>query len=220
MTDLSISELKVMADGRCLLDIPDLSLPTGTLAGIRGPSGAGKTTFLNAISGLIAVKGNLHWGDLALSTLGPRRAARFRRSHMGMIFQDFLLFEELTALENAAIGTSFAPRSERPALRDAAMGLLEGLGLGAMLNRRADTLSGGERQRVATARALAHDPAIILADEPTASLDRSAADALVADLVRLARAAGRTVIAVSHDPHVLDQMDRVLTITEGRLTDA
>lgn len=217
--DLAITDLEVRAQGRVLLALPALAVPQGTALGVRGPSGAGKTTFLNALSGLVPVQGRLIWGETDIARMGTGARARFRRDRMGMIFQDFLLFEELSALDNAAIMASFVPRAGRGALRGRAAALLDRLGLEALHHARADRLSGGERQRVATARALAHEPAILLADEPTASLDRPTADALIADLVDLARSGGRTVIAVSHDEAVLARMDRVITLRDGGLID-
>jgi ABC-type lipoprotein export system ATPase subunit len=115
-----------------------------------------------------------------------------------LIFQDFLLFEELGALDNAALAAAFAPRADRGPLRQRAADWLDRLGLGQAGTRRADSFSGGERQRIAVARALSNDPAVILADEPTASLDRASADRLIDDLAAL-RATGRTLIAVTHD---------------------
>lgn len=219
MLPLTITDLSVTTpDGRVLLDVPQLSMPAGSLTGLRGPSGAGKTTFLNAVSGLIPVQGQLQWGETDLPRLGSSTRSRFRRDHMGMVFQDFLLFEELTAFENAAIAATYYPK--RAALRGRANDLLTRLGLADRASQRADRLSGGERQRVAVARALAHDPAIILADEPTANLDRPTADKLVNDLTALARETGKTVIVVSHDDTVLQAMDSVLTIRDGQMEGA
>jgi ABC-type lipoprotein export system ATPase subunit len=132
-----------------------------------------------------------------------------------MIFQDFLLFEELSARDNAIVAAAFRP--DRAALGPRVDALMARLGVADLAARRADLLSGGERQRIAVVRALAHDPAILLADEPTASLDRATADRLIGDLARLAREDGRTVVVVSHDEHVWAAMDRILTVRDGRL---
>lgn len=136
---------------------------------------------------------------------------------MGLIFQDFLLFEELGALDNAALAAAFASPAERRPLRQRAAHWLDRLGLGQAGSRRADSFSGGERQRIAVARALANDPAVILADEPTASLDRASADRLIADLAALSQDTGRTLIAVTHDAALIGRLDRVLTMAEGRI---
>jgi putative ABC transport system ATP-binding protein len=138
---------------------------------------------------------------------------------MGLVFQDFLLFEELSAAANAALAGAYAPRAARPQLARRVQATLARLGLATGERRTVESFSGGERQRVAVARALANDPAIILADEPTASLDRAAADRLIDDLVALAHEGGKTLITVSHDPALHARMDRLVTIADGRLVD-
>ncbi|WP_216601423.1 ATP-binding cassette domain-containing protein [Vreelandella azerica] len=157
-------------------------------------------------------------GDTNLVELSQRRRAAFRERHVGMIFQDFLLFEELDALTNAGLSALFRPRSERAGIRARAAEHLQRLGIQDG-TRKVASFSGGERQRVAVARALAANPDILLADEPTASLHRSAADALSQDLVALARDAGTSLIVVSHDERLLACMDEVLTIADGRPAD-
>lgn len=211
----SARDASVRSGGRLLLSLDRLDLAAGSLTGIRGASGAGKSTLLHALAGLLAATGSLKSGDTDLCDLSQSARTRFRGQNMGMIFQDFLLFEEMTARENAVVAAAFRP--DRQALARRAEALMQRLGIAALADRRAEMLSGGERQRVAVARALAHDPAILLADEPTASLDRTAADALIADLAALARDEGRTVVIVSHDAHVWAAMDRVLTLHDGRL---
>lgn len=212
---LSVRDCTIRAGQRVLLSIPGLDLPAGSLTGIRGPSGAGKTTALHALAGLLVGSGQLSWGDTNLGTLSQNQRTQFRGNHIGMVFQDFLLFEELSARENALVSATFRP--DRAALAERADRLLQHLGIAALAQRRADLLSGGERQRVAVVRALAHNPAILLADEPTASLDRATADSMIDDLASLSRREGRTVIIVSHDEHVWAAMDRVLTIRDGIL---
>lgn len=216
---LSVSALSVTGDrGRRLLSVDRLQVAPGRCVGIRGPSGAGKTTLLHALAGLLDVaSGQVCWGGTDLAALSADQRGAFRAAHVGLIFQDFLLFDDLGALANAALPALFLPRPRRAALRARAARQLETLGIAAT-DREVSSFSGGERQRVAIARALAHDPAILLADEPTASLHRDAADALIDDLARAARDDGKTLIAVSHDQHLLDRMDRVLTVTDGRIT--
>ncbi len=213
----SARDASVRSGDRVLLSLARLDLAPGSLTGIRGASGAGKSTALHAMAGLLAASGSLKWGETDLCNLSQSARTRFRGQNMGMIFQDFLLFEEMTARENAVVSAAF--RVDRRTLAQRADALMQRLGIAALADRRAELLSGGERQRVAVTRALAHDPAILLADEPTASLDRAAADALIADLAALARDEGRTVIIVSHDAHVWAAMDRVLTLADGQLLD-
>lgn len=215
---LTVEDLSVNAPGgRVLLSCPHFSAAPGETIGLRGPSGAGKSTFLYALAGLQpAMTGRVAWGETDLTRLGDGARARFRRETIGMIFQDFLLFEELSAFGNAALATAFNSTGKRRSIRETARGFLKRLRVPED-RRTVDSFSGGERQRTAIARALAHDPAVILADEPTASLDRETADALIADLIDLARTDHKTLIAVSHDPHLLQRMDRVIDIADGRL---
>lgn len=218
---LSISDLTVRADnGRVLLALPKLELPAGALVGIQGPSGAGKSTLLYALAGLLDAQGAIRWGKEEILHLPYGKRARFRADNIGMIFQDFLLFEELDAATNAALVAMFHPRRERAAVHARAAGWLDFLGLGGRANdRTVASFSGGERQRTSIARAMATNAPVLLADEPTASLDRVAADALIEDLIAAARGAGTTLVAVSHDPALIARMDRVLTIVDGRATD-
>jgi len=202
-----------------LLDIEGLSLPTGCRVGVKGPSGAGKSTFLYAIAGLIqGAQGRIAWEDTDILALKTEARTRFRAETIGMIFQDVLLFDELGPLANATLTAMFHHHRRRSPLRERAAGLLDQLGL-PRTQRAVATFSGGERQRVAIARALAADAPILLADEPTASLHREAADRLIEDLTSVAAARGTTLIAVSHDQALLDRMDRVLTIRDGRLVE-
>jgi predicted ABC-type transport system involved in lysophospholipase L1 biosynthesis ATPase subunit len=218
---LSVRDLSVAAPGgRVLLSIPVLDVAPGTSLAIRGPSGAGKSTLVFALAGLLSADGVVKWGDTDLLSLPPAGRAAFRRAGVGLIFQDFLLFEELGAKANAALAAGFAPPAQRAGIRDRARRALDRLGLGQTDGRHAASFSGGERQRIAVARALAHDPAVILADEPTASLDRAAADRLIGDLVMLSRDEGRTLIAVSHDTALIERLDRVVEVIDGHLREA
>ena len=218
---LSVTDCVVRGDrGRVLLSVPSLGLDKGVSLGIRGPSGAGKSTLLYALAGLLDhVEGTVRWGDTELLALSEARRTEFRAARIGMIFQDFLLFDELGALANACLPSMYAPRAQRAGLRARASAQLAHLGI-AETTRTVDSFSGGERQRVAIARALANDAGIVLADEPTASLNREAADALITDLVDTARNDGKTLIAVSHDTHLLDRMDRVISLVDGQIDDA
>lgn len=217
---LSVRDLRVESErGRTLLEIGALDISAGSRVGIRGPSGAGKSTLLYALAGLLPLAaGSVSWGETRLSSLGRSQRARFRRNEIGLIFQDFLLFEELPALDNAALAAAYCDKARRGHIVAGAVSMLTHLGLGDHRARTVDTFSGGERQRVAVSRALAGDPAIILADEPTASLDRKAADGLIEDLVSLAETRGKTLIAVSHDAALHARMERVIDIADGRWT--
>lgn len=215
---LTINALAVTAaSGRMLLDVPKLHLAPGSCLGVRGPSGAGKSTFLFSLAGLIEnASGAVTWGETNLLQMPAGARAAFRRRSVGMVFQDFLLFEELSASANAALSGAYSDPAHQKAIESKAEEVLTRLGIshGA---RTVDSFSGGERQRVAIARALASDPAVILADEPTASLDRKTADALIDDLLALVRDTGKTLVAVSHDPAVYTRMDRVIEIVDGHI---
>ena len=214
---LAVSSLVVSASDRRLVAVADFAAAPGECVGIRGPSGAGKSTFLYAIAGLIPdARGRVAWGERDILAIRSGARARFRRDNVGLVFQDFLLFEELGAEANAAICAAFSPRRRRAPLRRRASERLAELGVPAG-RRAARTFSGGERQRIALARALAADPGVILADEPTASLDAVARAHIVDDLVGAARGGGKTLIAVSHDDALLAAMDRVVTIENGAL---
>ncbi|GFE64954.1 ABC transporter ATP-binding protein [Litoreibacter roseus] len=215
---LSISDLRVTSpSGRSLLDVSSLNLPAGKTMGIAGPSGAGKSTLLFAVAGLIVpTAGRIAWDDTVITDMRQRARTAFRRRSVGMIFQDFLLFDELGAAANAGVSALFQPAAKRVALQETAETHLNSFGL-SDVSRPVASFSGGERQRVAAARALAGEATILLADEPTASLHREAADALTDDLLDQVAARGMTMVVVSHDAALLNRMDSVVEITDGRI---
>ncbi len=198
-----------------LLTIPSLIVRSGCAVALRGPSGAGKSTLLHALCGLIRVAGGrVLWGGRDIAAMSDSDRARFRRDSVGLVFQDHLLFEELSAAGNAALPALYAPAGTRPAIEARGAEILARLGITDVV-RPAGSYSGGERQRIAVARAMATDPVVILADEPTASLDRANADRLSDDLLALTRDRGRMLIAVSHDPEFHAKADRVIDLRDG-----
>ena len=204
------------ARGRVLLEAPQMDVAAGAFVGITGPSGAGKTTLLHVLAGLMRTTGQVSWAGRDLAQMSEGDRAAFRAQYMGMVFQDFLLFDALSAFDNARLTSLFAPKDTRSAIAQEADTLLARFGL-QDTGRPVASFSGGERQRVAVARALAANPAVVLADEPTAALDRAAADRLIGDLVSSCRNAGRTLVVVSHDTALLDQMDRVVRVDGGQI---
>ncbi|HXP96911.1 MAG TPA: ATP-binding cassette domain-containing protein [Telmatospirillum sp.] len=205
--------------GQSILDIPAMTIGEGECLGIAGPSGAGKTTLLHVLAGLSPCQGTIRWGSRDLSALSERNRDRWRRDNVGFIFQDFALVPELSVLSNILLPISFdhwripaQHRAEAAALASA-MALPE-------LSRRAQWLSRGEQQRVAVARALLRQPKLILADEPTASLDKDSGLAVIELLLTGARQTGATLIAVSHDRRFLDRLDRVVHFDQGRIVDS
>ena len=219
--NMNMTDCVVRGDnGRVLLSVPNLEIEKGTSLGIYGPSGAGKTTMLYCIAGLIDnVEGSIYWGETDLLQLKAKDRTQYRSDHIGMIFQDFHLFDELGALTNASLSAMYVPQSERVNLKKHAKVILEHLGLDD-INAPVNRLSGGERQRVAIARALAQQKSILLADEPTASLNREMADSLIDDLISYVKAEGQTLITVSHDINLLSQMDRTLELKGGNITNS
>jgi ABC-type lipoprotein export system ATPase subunit len=214
---LQIKDLKAFGHGnRLLLEVASLQIEKGERVGISGPSGAGKSTLLLALSGILEnLCGQIIWNDKDFLRLSTEKKGLFRSLNMGMIFQDFLLFEELSAVENVLVSQFYFPNKAQPS-RSEAERHLSRLGI-SQFDENVASFSGGERQRVAIARALVNDAPFILADEPTASLSREAADQLTDDLVTICKDGGKTLIVVSHDQHLLKKMDRVLTVTDGRI---
>ncbi|MGX5735619.1 ABC transporter ATP-binding protein [Bosea thiooxidans] len=195
-----------------VLDIPELAIAAGEHVGLRGPSGSGKTSLLHLIAGLIAPSsGSVSWDGRMVSNLPVATRDRWRRETIGFVFQDFHLIPELDVAANITLPATFAgwrigaAGHERAAALASRMGLVD-------LRRRASVLSRGEQQRVAIARALFNQPALILADEPTASLDAVHAQEVAALLTEVATEAGATLICASHDAALLARMGRVIEI--------
>lgn len=202
------------------LVVPRLALAAGASLGIAGPSGSGKTTLFHCLAGLARPhEGAIVWGDVDLTRLKPEALTRWRREHLGLIFQDFHLLAGMSALDNVLLPASFDAWRVPAAWRRKACELLDALGLQAF-DRRIESMSRGERQRVAFARALLRGPAIVMADEPTASLD-PAHRALAGDLLlRLCRQQGATLVVISHEHELLQRMDGCITVRAGRVQDS
>jgi putative ABC transport system ATP-binding protein len=205
-------------DAVTAVDDVDLEVETGSFVAVEGPSGSGKTTLLALLAGLeqpdageITVLGH----DLARLTATER--ARLRQRRIGIVFQSFGLIASLRAGENVALPLVLAdvPEAEREKRARAA---LEEVGLTAAFGARIDELSGGERQRVGVARALAIEPAVILADEPTGSLDEENANGVLQLLTDAVRRRGASLVLVTHDPASAARADRHYRMRDGRLT--
>jgi putative ABC transport system ATP-binding protein len=185
----------------------------GRLHVIGGPSGAGKTTLLSILAlSVRPTRGRVRWGARDLSGLSQPEQAQWRRQHLGMVFQTSRLVSVMTVAEH--IGLAAAIRAQAPA-RAEGLALLQRLGLADRLGQLPAQLSGGEKQRVALAQALCARPAILLADEPTAALDRANAAHVAATLGDFARQNGAIVICVSHDAVVIDAADDVLMLEKA-----
>ncbi len=193
-----------------------LSVNPGEIVLIMGPSGSGKTTLLSMLGALLKpTEGEIYINGELISALSENRLPDIRLRQFGFIFQDFNLLSALTALENVAIVAVLTGLKNGTA-RKKATALLISLGLEERLNFLPEKLSGGEKQRVAIARALVNDPALILADEPTANLDSKIGHEIMRLLRGIAKEQGRSVVIVSHDQRIKDIADRVLWLEDGQ----
>ncbi|MGV6876620.1 ABC transporter ATP-binding protein, partial [Pseudochelatococcus sp. B33] len=195
-----------------------LSIEENEFVAITGPSGSGKSSLLYLL-GLLdrPSSGTLRIGGRDTGPMGERELAATRLSMIGFVFQFHFLLPEFTARENVEIPMRRLARLARPEMRERAGELLASLGLGEHLDKRPDQLSGGQRQRVAVARSLANDPPLILADEPTGSLDSNSSQQVFAILENLVRERGKTVVAVTHDLDMASRMDRRIHIVDGKV---
>jgi putative ABC transport system ATP-binding protein len=187
------------------------------LTALRGSSGSGKSTLLNAAAGLVvATRGTVSIGSEDLSAMSQSALARLRRRRVGIVFQAGHLLSELSGVDNVALPVRLLGGSRRLA-RARASSLLDQLGLGALAGKFPAELSGGQRQRLAVARAVVHRPALVLADEPTGSLDRKNADAVVALLFASVRAVGGALVLATHDGRLAAECERIVTLADGEI---
>ena len=198
------------------LDVPEFRVPPGQSVGITGPSGSGKTSLLYALAGLERPQeGSVTWGEVDIVRLPEAARDRWRRGFIGFIFQEFHLVPGLSAMQNVLLPTAFDHLRPPALLRDRALKLLARVGLDGK-RVTAEKLSRGEMQRVAVARALIFLPPVVMADEPTASLDAQNGRAVADLLLMLCRELGSTLIVVSHDAALLDRLDTVHRLIAGR----
>jgi putative ABC transport system ATP-binding protein len=205
-------------DGRhqVLHDIT-LDIFSGEIVLVMGPSGSGKSTLLKLFGAQRAVQdGRLLVNGSELNGATPRDLVAIRRG-IGFIFQSHHLLKSLTACQNVQMPLSHDPRHTAATSRAAALAMLDKVGLSAYADKSPAHLSGGQNQRVAIARALVAGPRIVLADEPTASLDKQTGREVVELLEHMARSSGVAIVLVTHDNRILDIADRILTLEDGRL---
>ena len=202
----------------------NLTIEKGEIVAIIGKSGAGKTTLLQIIGTLDRpTKGEVIYSNpsdqtcISLQKMGEKELAAFRNKHIGFIFQFHQLLPEFTALENVCIPAMIAHEKESE-YKPRAEKLLRELGLGDRLHHKPNELSGGEKQRVAAARALMMQPSIILADEPTGSLDEKNKKELSELLLKLRQEYGQTILLVTHDKELAGIADRVIEIVDGQIS--
>jgi putative ABC transport system ATP-binding protein len=216
MTDVDISDLTVTYDSGGYVVRPvhqfDLHVGSGELALLLGASGSGKTTLLSALAAILRpAAGAIRVGDVEVTGLRGRALTEYRRHRVGVVFQTFNLVPSLTARDNVQ-APLWAARVPARQARDRAEQLLDRVGLGERLGHRPGDLSGGQQQRVAIARALAHDPPLLLADEPTAHLDYVQVEGVLRLLRELAEP-GRTVVVATHDERLLPLADRIVHLS-------
>jgi len=201
---------------RALKDI-DLDIYQGEYLSIMGPSGSGKSTLFNMIGALDRPSsGEVEVAGVQLTKLTPRQLAHFRGNNIGYVFQSYNLLPAYDAVTNVLMPLVFSGKTHDEAVRRATE-VLERVGLGHRLDHRPDEMSGGQQQRVAVARALANEPAIILADEPTGNLDVRTGEEIIDILSKLKEEKGVTVITATHDHKMLSASDRVIYVVDGQI---
>ena len=194
----------------------DLTLYRGDFCAVMGPSGSGKSTLLNII-GLLdrPTSGLLQMAGEETTLLADQALTRLRGHHIGFVFQYHHLISAFTALENVMMPMLGAAGFPNPEMRERAEALLESVGLTPWKNNMANNMSGGQQQRVSLARALAMNPALLLADEPTGNLDTQSADAVFALLRRINQEQGTTVLLVTHNPKLGQRCDKTIQVVDG-----
>jgi len=214
---LSITSARKSFGSLKVLKGVDLSIKPGERVALMGPSGSGKSTLLNCISGIEELdEGEISLGGISISALNRTGIEKMRRESIGYVFQSFHLLPTLTAFENIELPLQLIdmPTGER---MDKVENILRSVGLSSRSNHKPDELSGGERQRVAIARALIHNPGLVLADEPTGSLDSKSGDSVLDLLMELSEQHGVAILMVTHDNKSTRICDRVISIQDGKL---
>ena len=217
--ELLVHDLRVRFAGQehCLFTVAALDVAAGSSLGISGISGAGKTTLFHCLAGIAKPNtGKILWDGTDLCTLRDDALGRWRHQNLGLVFQDFHLIDGLSALDNVLLPACFDSWRPAPAVRERACELLDAVGV-ATGERLAALLSRGERQRVALARALLLQPGIVMADEPTASLDPEHRRQIGDLLIELVRSQGATLIVISHEHELLARLDRRMSLRDGQL---
>lgn len=201
---------------RKVLDDVALDIQRGEFFVMLGKSGSGKSTLLNLISGIDQPdSGQIFVNGIEITALDERRRTLFRRQHIGIVFQFFNLIPTLTVLENITLPVELGGGSRRE-VEKRAYALLERVNLADRANAFPDKLSGGEQQRIAIARALVHEPQVVLADEPTGNLDEETGASVLQLLLELTRDAGKTLIMATHNPEIVPLADRVCRLHDGK----
>lgn len=203
---------------RKVLDQIDLDIVTGEFFVMLGKSGSGKSTLLNLLTGIDkpnpSAETQICIGDTDIVRLDETRQTIFRRNHIGIVFQFFNLIPTLTVIENVLLPLDLRGNASAAAGQT----MLERVGLGDRAHTFPDKLSGGEQQRIAIARALIHEPMLVIADEPTGNLDEDTGKQILDLLLELTRDAGKTLVMATHNPEIVPLADRVCRIHDGKLS--
>jgi putative ABC transport system ATP-binding protein len=218
MLSLKIDDLAVSFPGLSapVLVLDGLEIAAGSRVALTGGSGSGKSTLINIIAGLERVQaGRVVWGEENIADLPEGRRDRWRAANIGLVMQEFHLFPGLSALDNILLPARLS-RAANADLMKRAESLFATVGL-KRPGQHVETMSRGEMQRVAIARALLRSPGVIIADEPTASLDLESGEAVGDLLLSVAASTGSTLIVASHDQHLVGRLDRRLTLSGGRI---
>ncbi|ESQ88858.1 ABC transporter [Asticcacaulis sp. AC460] len=211
--DFPIGDDRIRVLHGCSADIE-----LGQLTMLVGPSGCGKTTLISILSGILtASEGEVAVLGQSLTRMKDRQKVLLRRERIGFIFQQYNLLPALTAAENAAMPL-MAAGMKLPEAAEKARAILDGIGMQGQGDKLPRQLSGGQQQRVAIARALVHNPGLIVCDEPTAALDAATGKAVMGILRDIANDPGRAVLVVTHDNRIYNFADRILEMSDGRLT--
>jgi putative ABC transport system ATP-binding protein len=201
------------------VDHLSLDIAQGEFVAVVGRSGSGKTTLLNLLAGIDRpTSGVVHAAGADLGRLSESGLAAWRGQHFGLVFQFFQLLPTLTVVENVMLAMDFARKVPVGQRRDRAQQLLDQVGVGDQANKLPATLSGGQQQRAAIARALANDPPLVLADEPTGNLDSATAEAVLGLFAGL-NAEGRTIVVVTHERDIRSIVGREVALQDGRVVD-
>ena len=199
------------------LDGVTVDFATSRFTAIMGPSGSGKSTLMHTLAGLDSLTSGSVWiGDVELGRLNDKKLTQLRRDHVGFIFQSFNLLPTLTAMENITLPMKLAGRKPDKEWLDT---VVDTVGLRDRLRHRPSELSGGQQQRVAVARALASEPHIVFADEPTGNLDSRTGAEILAFMRQAVRELGQTIVMVTHDPVAASYADRAVFLADGHIVD-
>lgn len=217
MTLLEARQVTVQYGGTRALDAVDLTLAAGSRTAVMGPSGSGKSSLVHALAGVVRPDSGEVWFDGArLDTATEAERSRTRLRRMGLVLQFGDLVPELTIVENVMLPLQVLGTRARAA-RTRSLEMLDVLGIADLADRRTGAVSGGQAQRAAVARALAHEPAVVLADEPTGALDSLTAEVVLDAMVEATRTAGAALVVVTHDHLVASHLDDLVVVRDGRV---